>query len=323
MQNSIDLMPTARRVVEDMLRVRPGELATIVTDWERPSTITMALANAMRYAGAEVTVVAMSPRDHGGVNPPAPVAGAIWASQVVIMQTSFATIHTETIRQALGRGIRLCEFWGITEDMMLRGGLTEDPIWLEKTTFRVAELMEKAREARLTTPQGTDLRFDLTGRKAMAMAGSAREPWIGLPGGEAAISPIEGTTTGKLISPYFVEHREIGQPQEALELTIREGNAVEVTGGVEAQRLKNLLARSGPPARNVAELAIGTNRRCRLEAGHREAKRVWGTAHVALGDNRSIGGSVESPLHIDFILTEPTIWLDGQEVVRDGRVLDL
>jgi leucyl aminopeptidase (aminopeptidase T) len=206
--------------------------------------------------------------------------------------------------------------------MMIRRGLTEDPAWLEETTVRVAQLMEKANEARLTTPQGTDLRFKLTGRKAFSMAGSAREAWIGLPGGEAATSPVEGTTVGKLVAPYFVEHREIGHLRNRWSLLFGRVMSWRFQG-VEAQRLKNLLAKSGPSARNIAELAIGTNRRCRLEAGHREAKRVWGTAHVALGDNRSVGGTVESPIHIDFILTEPTVWLDGKEVVRGGRLLDL
>jgi len=323
MQNPVDLMPTARRIVEDMLKVRPGEKATIVTDWERPITITTALASAMRYAGAEVTVVTMSPRDHGGIDPPAPVAAAMWASEVVIMQASFAMIHTQTAREPLSRGIRLCEFWGITEDMMIRGGLAEDPIWLEKITVRMAELLDQASEARVTTPNGTDLHFNLTGRRAKSMAGAASEPWIGLPGGEAAISPVEGSTAGKLAAPYLVEHREIGWPKEPLELIIRDGNVVEVMGGVEAQRLKKLITEAGPSARNIAELAIGTNRRCRLEAGLREAKRVWGTAHVAIGDNRSIGGSVQSPVHIDFILTQPTVWLNGQEVVRDGKLLDV
>ena len=321
MQTAVDLMPTARRIVEHMLKVQPSEQATVVTDWERPYTITTALASCLRYAGAEVVVVSMTPRDHGGIDPPPAVAGAIFASQVVIMQTSFATIHTQTIRQALAKGVRVCEFWGITEDMMLRGGLTEDPGWLEKTTLRFAELLEKASKARLTTAQGTDLSFDLKGRRAMSMAGSFNEPWIGLPGGEAAISPVEGTTEGKLVAPYLVEHREIGRPKEHLEFTVRAGNVEEVKGGIEAQRLKMLLSEvSG--SRNVAELAIGTNRRCRLEAGLREAKRAWGTAHVALGDNRTVGGSVQSQLHIDFILTEPTIWLDGRQVVRDGKLLD-
>jgi leucyl aminopeptidase (aminopeptidase T) len=63
------------------------------------------------------------------------------------------------------------------------------------------------------------------------------------------------------------------------------------------------------------------NRRCLLGVGIREAKKASGIPHVAIGDNRSIGGTVESSLHIDFILTRPTVWLDGQEVVREGKLL--
>ena len=110
MQSAVDLMHTARRIVEQMLKVQHGEKATVVTDWERPYTITMALGSCLRYAGAEVVVVSMTPRDHGGIDPPPAVVGAILASQVVIMQTSFATIHTQTIRQALDRGVGSVSF---------------------------------------------------------------------------------------------------------------------------------------------------------------------------------------------------------------------
>ncbi|MDI7258512.1 MAG: aminopeptidase [Thermodesulfobacteriota bacterium] len=267
----------------------------------------------------------MSPRNHGGVDPPPTVAGAMWASHVVIMQTSFATIHTRTARETLGRGGRICEFWGVTEDMMVRGGLTEDPAWLEKTSLRMAELMDQAREARLTTPDGTDLYVEVSGRKAIALASTARTPgsFCSLPAGESAIAPVEGTATGKIVGPYLVEHREIERPREPFELIIREGNVVKVIGGIEAQRLERLLAENSPSAQNIAEFAIGTNRRCRVDTGLREAKKAWGTAHIAIGDNQSIGGVVESPLHIDFILLQPTVWLDDREVVRDGKLIEL
>jgi len=93
-----------------------------------PSTITTALASCLRYNGAEVTVVSMSPRDHGGIDPGTSGGCGHVGSQVIICQLSFATVHTETIREALRRGCRFCEFWGITEEMMVRGGLTEDPV---------------------------------------------------------------------------------------------------------------------------------------------------------------------------------------------------
>lgn len=320
----LDFMPITKRIIEDVLGVQSGEQATIVTDLERPATITTALASCMRHVGAEVTVVTMSPRDHGGIDPPLPVRGAMWSSQVVLSQTSFAMIHTQTVRETLIRGGRFCEFWGVTEEMMVRGGLTEDPIWLEKTSLRFAKLMDEASEVRITTPSGTDLRIYIAGRKAIALAGSARSPgsFCSLPAGESAIAPVEGTANGKIVGPYLVEHREIGRPREPLELIIREGNVVEVAGGIEAQRLERLLIESGPSARNIAEFAIGTNRRCRVETGLREAKKAWGTVHIGIGDSKSIGGLIESPLHIDFILLQPTACLDGQEVVRDGKLLE-
>jgi leucyl aminopeptidase (aminopeptidase T) len=317
-------MPTARRIVEDVLGVHPGEQVTIVTDWERPATVTAALTSCMRYVGAEVSVVTMSPRDHGGIDPPPPVGGAMWASQVVVLQTSFATTHTRTFRETLARGGRICEFWGITEDMMVRGGLTEDPAWLEKTSLRLAKLMDEAGEARVMTSSGTDLRVDLTGRKALPLAASARNPgsFCSLPAGESAIAPVEGTAAGKIIGPYLVEHREIGRPREPLELSVQKGNVTEVYGGIEAHRLERLLAESVPSARNIAEFAIGINRRCRVETGLREAKKAWGTAHIGIGDSKSIGGNVTSSIHIDFILLHPTVWLDGREVARDGKLLE-
>ena len=323
MSRIVDFMPTGRRIVEEILGVQPGEQATLLTDGDRPASITDALAGCLRYAGAEVTVITMSPRDHGGIDPPPPVGGALRASQVVLLQTSFATFHTRTIRETLARGARVCEFWGVTEDLMVRGGITEDPGWLEKTSRRVAERMTEAKEARLTTPEGTDLHIELTGRNAVPLAGTARTPgsFASLPAGEAAMAPLEGRADGKIVKPYLVEHREIGRPREMLEIVIREGRAIQITGGVEAQRLLALLEESGPAARNFAEFALGTNRRCRVDVGMREAKKAWGTAHVALGDNRSLGGMVESPLHIDFILLRPTVWLDGREVVRDGKLL--
>jgi hypothetical protein len=102
MQNHLRFNANCEAHCRRSTQVKPGEQGAIVTDWERPWTITMALASAMRYLGAEVTVVAVSPRDHGVSTTP-PVAGAIWAGQVVIMQTSFAAIHTQTLASA-GKG---------------------------------------------------------------------------------------------------------------------------------------------------------------------------------------------------------------------------
>jgi hypothetical protein len=75
-------------------------------------------------------------------------------------------------------------------------------------------------------------------------------------------------------------------------------------------------------ATNLAELGIGLNPQARIGDDITETKKRAGTAHFALGDNAGgYGGIVESPVHLDGMLFDVTVEVDGDQVVRDGRVL--
>ncbi|MCS7235905.1 MAG: aminopeptidase [Armatimonadota bacterium] len=309
---------TARRVFEQVLGVRPGERVVIVTDFERPRTITELLAATGTLFGCDVVVVAMNAREMGGEEPPPAVAAAMRAADAVVVQTSHSMTHTNAEREALRAGARVCNIREVDEEMMVRGGMTADYEVVDRVTRRAVELLTAARTARVTTPEGTDLRMDLTGRPAFGLSGFAREPgqFSGLPDGEAAIAPVEGTTEGVLVAPYLVE--KIGPVREPFRLEVEGGRIVRVDGGTEAQALREILERKDPGARNfAAELALGTNPACRVIPKSREVKKRLGQAHVALGDNVSLAGAVESAVHLDVVLLRPTVTLDG-EVVLDG-----
>ncbi len=314
-----DMTPTATRMMEQVLAVRPGERLVIVTDFDRPRSITDLLtATAGRY-GLEVVVVAMPAREMGGEEPPAAVAAAMRHADAVIVQTSHSLTHTDAEREALRAGVRVCNIREVDEDMMVRGGMTADYNEVDRITRRGVALLAAARTARVTTPEGTDLRLDLTGRPAFALSGFAREPgqFSGLPDGEAAIAPVEGQTEGVLVAPYLIE--KIGQVTEPFRMTVEAGRIVRVEGGAQAQALEAILDRKDPGGRNfAAELALGTNPACRLIPKSREIKKRLGQAHVALGDNMSLGGVVESAVHLDIILLRPTVTLDGTAVLDRG-----
>ena len=75
-------------------------------------------------------------------------------------------------------------------------------------------------------------------------------------------------------------------------------------------------------ARNIAEFSIGTNPAARLSGNLAEDKKLLGSVHFAIGDNRSLGGSVESTIHLDGLMLEPTITVDeGKRLVREGKLL--
>lgn len=314
------MAPTARRIMEQVLGVRAGERLVIVTDFERPRAITDLLATTGVLYGLETVVVTMPAREMGGEEPPPAVAAAMRAADVIVVQTSHSMTHTNAERDALRAGARVCNIREVDEEMMVRGGVTADYEQVDRITRRGVALLAAAERARLTTPEGTDLTLDLTGRPAFTLSGFARRPgeFSGLPDGEAAIAPLEGRTEGVLVAPYLVE--KIGLVTEPFRLEVRGGQIVRVEGGAQARALAEILDRKDPGGRNfAAELALGTNPACRVIPKSREIKKRLGQAHVALGDNVSLGGVVDSAIHLDIILLHPTVVLDDTVVIEHGR----
>jgi leucyl aminopeptidase (aminopeptidase T) len=87
------------------------------------------------------------------------------------------------------------------------------------------------------------------------------------------------------------------------------------------ERLKKLLATDENAVNCAAELGISTSHTIPkdLRGG------VWdyglaGTIHIATGRNNDIGGETFSQIHIDFLITRSTVWLDDLCVVKGGEL---
>ncbi len=320
---TIQMAPAARRVAEQVLAIKPAEQVLIVTDSERPPTITQALLSAVAAVAGETILLTMKARAMGGVEPPPVVAAAMLAADAVLLQTSYATFHTNAARAAMAKGVRICDMWGFDEEMMLRGGINADYDEVRRISERLAGLMQSAKRAHLTTPEGTDLTVSLEGRKVLTLVGMARVSGenCALPDGEAVVSPAEGSAEGILVNPFTIEKREIGFPKEPVRVEVKQGRISSITGGYEASFLAEVVEKAGPTARNIAEFALGTNPECHLGTKLREAKKAWGSAHIGIGDSKSIGGNVDSPLHIDLIFRNPTVTVDDTVLVKDGKVV--
>ena len=120
------MAPTARRIMDQVLGVKPGERLVIVTDFERPRSITDLLATTAVVYGLQPVIVTMPARDMGGEEPPASVAAAMREADCIIVQTSHSMTHTNAERAALKAGARVCNIREVDEEMMVRGGMTAD-----------------------------------------------------------------------------------------------------------------------------------------------------------------------------------------------------
>ncbi len=313
-----DLDRAVAAVVRRCLGVKDGEDVLVVADHYAEHLGGLLRAEAAA-AGADAVLTLMDERAADGTEPPAPVAAAMAAANVVIGATKKSISHTVARRTATEGGARAATLPGVDEDVLARL-MTADLDALGKRSIAVANALSDAAEARITAANGTDLRLELGGREATPDAGdlTAAGAFGNLPCGEGFIAPVEGSAEGRLVIDGTIA--SYGLPTEPADLRIEAGHLVEATGK-PGEWLINSLRGASEEGTNVAELGVGTNEKATLSDNLLEAEKILGTLHVAFGTSAGFGGTVQAGIHIDCVLTEPTLALDGEPILRDGELL--
>jgi leucyl aminopeptidase (aminopeptidase T) len=309
----------ARIVVQDCLGVKKGEEVLIIVD-EKTRRIGDALFNAAKSLGAEAVLVEMIEREAHGSEPPRMVAEAMKSADVIIAPTSKSLTHTKARVEANKSGARIASMPTITEEMMART-MSADYAKIKERSLKFRNLLSKGSEVRLTTPAGTDLTFSIAGREAMADTGILHDKGAfgNLPAGEACMAPVEGKTSG--VAVIDVVMAGVGLIKTPIKLVVKDGYVTKISGGAEAKALSKLLAGKGEEVKNIAELGIGTNEKATPSGSPLEDEKVIGTVHIGIGDNIIFGGKVKAPMHLDGIMKNPTLVIDGKTVIKDGKHL--
>lgn len=313
-----------RTIVEVCAGIRSGERVLVITD-PLLARVGEVVAGAAAAAGAEVTVAVMSPRRWDGEEPPAAVEAAMQVVDVILFPTVKDIAHTHALRAALKRGARAVSMAGFDEELLASDAMQADFRAEAPRCRRVAELLGQASQARIQGPGGTDVTLSLEGRQGNSHACVVSGPgeFTGVPNIEANISPVEGTAEGRIVFDASVPNLRTGLLREPIELTVRAGRVVDVRGGRDARALARLWQEQDDPnVYNIAQLAIGLNPKCRQATGglvHDHG--VFGSVHFGIGTSRNLGGTVDARGHVDGILYDATVALDGRLIVADGDVM--
>lgn len=308
----------ARQTLEKSMNVVKGEEVVIVADTPQEKIGRWFLEGALEL-GAEASFVLFSPRSNNGEEPPAAVAGAMQAGDVLMLITSKSLSHTAARREASKRGARAASMPMLTEEMMMRA-LAVDYNKIKESCDRFSAILTEAKEVHLTTPAGTDLSFSIAGRKGFSDSGiyHNRGDFGNLPAGEASVAPVEGSASGVLVVDASMAG--VGLLEKPLKIEIEKGLATRITGGESADKLIKILERYGEKARNIAELGIGLNPAAKITGFVLEDEKMEGTCHIALGDNSSFGGNVAVNSHLDGVVLNPTLVIDGKKLIEDGKI---
>jgi leucyl aminopeptidase (aminopeptidase T) len=313
-----DLDKAVRAVVRDCLAVVAGEEVLVICN---PATRDLGerLRAEAQEAGADAVLAQIAERASHAAEPPRSVAAAMSAADVVLAPTVQSLSHTAARKAATEAGARIATLPGVTAEMLARV-MSADMEGLRRKGEAVADLLDRSAEARLSCPNGSDLRLGLEGRAAIPDAGELGAPGAfgNLPCGEGFIAPVEGTAEGTLVVDGSIAM--LGLVGEPVRLEVNAGHLAAASGEL-GEKLIEQLAPHGPDGTNVAELGIGTNEMAILTGEVLEDEKILGTAHVAFGASAAIGGTVQVPVHLDCVVTRPTVEVDGTEIVRDGELL--
>ena len=313
-----ELARAVSAVVNECLGIREGEDVLVIAN---PATLGLGemLRGEAGRTGADAVLALMAERITHAAEPPAPIAAAMKAADVVLAPTVQSLSHTASRKAASEAGARIATLPGVDEAILARV-MSADLQELRRRGNAIADALSEGSEARLTCPNGSDLRMGLEGRTAIPDAGELTAPsaFGNLPCGEGFISPDDQATEGTLVVDGSIA--TLGLVSEPVRMSVAGGRLTEASGPA-GRALLDLLLPHGEGATTIAELGIGTNEKAQLTGNVIEDEKLLGTAHIAFGASQAIGGRIQVPVHLDCVVMKPTVAIDGTEIVRGGELL--
>jgi 2,5-dihydroxypyridine 5,6-dioxygenase len=336
------VMLEAWKQVLGLCRLERGQCVTIITDPDtHPQTLSTAIAGAVSY-GAIVNRLEFVPtnaerslsRDKTAYVGTTPLTGnrtalaALKASDLILDMVLL--LHSPEQNEVLAGGSRMLLAVEPPEILARLVPTLED----RTRVLAAARKLESARRMRVTSPGGTDLSLELGAYPLLKEYGFVEEAgrWDHWPSGFLATWANEGSANGRMV----LDVGDILLPQKCyiqspIELIIESGYVKRVNGGLDAELLKDYMQSfKDPEAYAISHVGWGLQDRAhwsvmglydREASIAMDARAFAGNFLFSLGPNTEAGGSRNTPCHMDIPMRRCTIELDGDAVVRDGRVV--
>lgn len=309
----------AEIVFNQCMNLKSEESALIIFDKNKKS-----IADVFFDAAKKITrnsfIVEMPIAKVNGEEPPSNIAEEMLKHNVILLITTMSLSHTEARRNAKKAGVRIASMPGITEEIVKRA-LAVDYDEMGKVADRIISRLKGKKTLRIKTEAGTDI--TIPNKELLKDNGlyHNKGDFGNLPAGEVGFAPEEGKVNGRYVVDLTMAG--IGRLNEKIIFSVKDGFVTEIKGGDEAVKLKNMLAElNNKSVYNIAEFAIGTNKKAKISGITLEDEKVFGTIHIAIGNNMSYpGGKTNAPIHLDGVIDRPTIIADGEIVMKDGILI--
>jgi aminopeptidase len=321
----------AELVVDVCMSVEADDVVTIITDDEHADQAKV-VADVCVDRGAWPVIMNNETQVRRGLAdtrfpmvPPRNLHQAMISSDEIIIITNLEWAnrfaHVPAVKESCAHNAKIASVepgmgaWGLTEEALKRA---------QQRAWDAMAALEGVEKVRVTSARGSDFTVTIKDRPALEVASiKKRGQMMGpLPlWAEVAFAAVEDQTAGTLIVDGVMLGIGLpGQVKEPITWTIEQGRAVQIEGGEEARRLRDVIE-GVENATVIGEFAFGVSEVAPF--GTPSEKGRVGTVHCALGDNHNAypGGQNVCELHLDGVVLDASMQIvdNGRWILKDGQ----
>jgi leucyl aminopeptidase (aminopeptidase T) len=274
------------------------------------------ISDAARFISCRIDHLIIPPLTMHGQEPPDEVAKAMLESDAIFALTRYSMAHSKARSNASRRGARYLSLPDYSEAILLSQAMLADFRGLTTAADKLAAVLSDGDEVRLSTPKGTNLVCSIKGRLGNPAPGWCRGPgtMASPPDAETNIAVLEDGSNGEVIVDGSIPCPDIGLLDEPIRLKIRGGRVIDVSGSYSGKLKQRYDMLGDARTRIVAELGIGLNPLAKLNGTMLEDEGCLGTVHLGMGSNATIGGENEVPFHLDHVIRDARVDVDGKPI---------
>jgi aminopeptidase len=323
-----------KQAIENCLKVKKGEDVVVITDRE-----TLGIGSALRAAAEKITFqpARFFVMEDFGTRPipfPQEVKEALRAARVSIYAAQGAKGELATFRQPMLRTIeanpklRHAHMIGITPEIMT-DGMCSDYAEIQRISKLVYEKVRNARAIRVVTDKGSDFTAEFTPELRWTISDGDITPghWKNLPDGEVFTAPL--TLNGQVVidgclGDFFTE-RYASLEETPVRVQVKDGRAQRESLQCDNEALRKELAEyvfeTDDNSSRVGEFAIGTNTGLTHLIYNLLQDEKFPGVHIAFGSPLPghTGAQWDSKAHVDGVIKNPTVYVEGEPIMTKGR----
>jgi 2,5-dihydroxypyridine 5,6-dioxygenase len=320
-------------LVNDLLRVKKDEVFVITADMIADRVVVDAISVSATRAGAKLLTAWMNTPD--GVSeaadpylPGEALVGMLSAADVWIELNCrwllYSNVYYRTMKN--NKKLRHMCLTGVDTSSMIGCVGSVDYDAMREFTILLRDKIKASREMRMTSVLGEDVRFQNTPDHPISCKlGVADKPGTHFFVGQIGWLPIPESINGKVVFDGSIAP-DIGIIKAPIEMEVKNGRVVEISGGGEAAAYEAWLKGfNHPQMLCVAHTGIGFNPGAAVVGSIIQDQRVMGSTTWGFG---SIGAGllppdgVKAPSHSDAVSLNTTLEVDGVLWMKDGQFVE-